>query len=409
MANKGTKNFFGNAKSWFGEKLGKKEDSGERESRMISESRNREKEMSAILGKIDVNHPQRKLSDKKVQQLNIPGVIAYALEELAYPLIIDQDIANLDKDLEYIIKALDEAIMEGRENTAEWACVALVTALEDLRTDIAGVDQEYAKEIMECRVAYIHNLRLLVELYRDYDEKSKNLKVYTERRKAKREELDKAKNHYQTRLDAGELDQALNDLETKIHDPAGMSDAARDLRDELFRIHMLNSSLKEVELSVDVAQVEVNNRSAQIDSRRNALATPPYVADPKINKRIEVANEYYRNSLRRTLNEVEQGMKEYNIHIKAMEQISGHSVFTMTAQQGLEIVKAMELERFKHAEAEREVAEKRLQAARELENIQEQARAMEEETRRINEMQKNLNHVPETEQESIVNVEYDLE
>ncbi len=409
MANKGTKNFFGNAKSWFEEKLGKKEDSGEKESRMISESRNREKEMIAILKKIDLNDPQRKLSDELVQKLNIPGVIAYATDELQYPLIIDQDISNLDKDLEYIIKALDEAVMKGRENTAEWACVALVTAIKDLRTDIAGVDQEYAKEIMECRVGYIQNLRLLVELYRDYDEKSRNMQVYVDRRQAKREELDKAKNHYQTRLDAGELDLALNDLETKIHDPAGMSDAARDLRDELFRIHMLNSSLKEIELSLDAAKVEVNNRSAQIDSRRNALATPPYVADAKINKRIEVANEYYRNSLRRTLNEVEQGMKEYNIHIKAMEQISGHSVFAMTAQQGLEIVKAMELERYEHALAEKEAAEKRLVAARELEEIQQQARIMEEESHRIREEQQNLNRVPETEQENVVNVEYDLE
>ena len=404
MANKGMKNMFGGLVDKI--KHGKNE---KKESDFISEPREREKRMIARLKAIDLSDPQRQLSDEKVEELGVQGVIDYACNELSFPLIIDQDIKNLDADLEYIIKAVEDAVMKGRELTAEWACMALITAIKELRTDIAGVDQEFAKEIMECRVEYIQNLRLLVELCKDQDEATGNLNYQLVRRQENRDALDRAKNHFQARRDSGELDLELGELETKIHAPGTMSEGALNVRDELYEIHYLTASLIEKNVVIDSEKLLLNNRKAQIDSRRNALAKPPYFSDPKLNQRINEANERFRNRLRRTLNEVEQGMKDYNIHINSMKELANHSVFVMSTMEALQIVKKMEQERYEHTLAEQAALEKRIKAEKDRAVVEEQVRLAKEEHNRILEDRRNQVTVPVQEQETIENVEYELD
>lgn len=401
MATKGMKNLFGGLFSKAEQEPAKKDPEN------VSDSRRREKEMIAKLQAIDLDNPQRQLSDAKIKALNIPGVIKYACSELKFPLITDQNIVNLDNNMHYIIDALELAIKEGREMTAEWACTALVFAVKNLRTDIAAVDQEYAKEVMECRVEYSENLKLLVQLCRENDNLSARLENQHRRRNEKRKELDSRKNHFLTRRDSGALDVAIARMEQFAHNPAEMGDEALALRDELSQIHLYYASLVEVETAINADQVTLNNRTAEIESRRNALSNPPHVTDPKLQDRINAANRIYREKLRRELNQAEESLRAYDIHIGAMSELAQHSVHIITTIRAQEMLKKMELEKYQHMLAEQQADELRARAAASVAAVKETIRIQQEER----ELLRNTQPLVEQphEQEPIYNTEFDYE
>lgn len=357
----------------------------------ISDPRVREKEMIAKLQAIDLDDPYRSLSDEKIEKLQIRAVIEDACEALCYPLVIDQDIRQLDSDLVCIISALNEAIKHGQEMTAEWSCSALTFAIRNLRTDISDMDADLAAETMRCRVEYSGNLKLMVELCRQYDTVTSGLAKRQKLRQEKRLELDNAKLNYQTRRDSGALDIALGELETKVHAPATMSDEAMALRDELNNIHLLKASLIEVDTDINAKQLTLNNRKAEIESRRNALATPPHAVDPKLQDRINEANRIYREKLRDELNNAEKAMRDHDVHISAMTEIGNHSALIVSVTRAREIAKEMELEKYQQMLAEKQAAELQARAAENVAAIEQALREQHAEHERILEQRRNIN------------------
>ena len=125
MASKGMKNLFGGL---FGGKP-KQDERSKNTPPNVTAPRAREKEMIALLDKLELDHPQNKLSREKMEELNIQGVINYARSELHFPFITEFDTKNLDANMKQIIAELKRAVEEGYEMTAEWACTALVCAI----------------------------------------------------------------------------------------------------------------------------------------------------------------------------------------------------------------------------------------------------------------------------------------
>ena len=280
---------------------------------------------------------------------------------------------------------------EGYEMTAEWACTALVCAIKSLRVDIPEADMNNGEALMECRVQYSENLRLLVEVCREYDFTANNLADQRDRRQEKRTALDNAKNRYQARRDSGALDIALGELETKVHAPATMSDEAMALRDELNNIHLLKASLIEVDTDINAKQLTLNNRKAEIESRRNALATPPHAVDPKLQDRINEANRIYREKLRDELNNAEKAMRDHDVHISAMTEIGNHSALIVSVTRAREIAKEMELEKYQQMLAEKQAAELQARAAENVAAIEQALREQHAEHERILEQRRNIN------------------
>ena len=383
MANKGTKNFFGNAKSWIDEKLGKKEDAENKEGKMISESFGREKMMIAKLQEIKLDDPRQKLSQAKIQELGIQKVVDILCKDLKFPLITDRNLENMDEDILSIIALLDDAVREGFEQTAEWACTALMTAIKELRTDVPDVYREYATEFMECRAVYLKNLYVLVQEYWEYETAERNKTKLVEERRDMRTKLDNDRDNYLARRDSGELVGPLDELETNIHQPGLLSDAALKVRDELNSLHVQKSKLIEKDTAINAEQVKANMRDAQIATTRNILASPPHYTDSKLNDRIDQANKCYREQLRNTLNQIEDALKNYDVHISAMRELRNHSVFIRFATVALEMDRELQREREEQRETERAAEMKRIQASELRARAEEKLRAEEEEHLRI--------------------------
>lgn len=411
MSTKGTKGFFVNLKNRFSKADPAEEQN--KEEQLISDSRSRERNMIALLDKIDLDDPLNKLSPEKIRDLNIAALIRYVSEELQYPLITGQDIINLDNNIEYMILALGEAIREGRETTAEWACSALISVIKDLRTDIAGTDKDYAGEMMECRVEYSNNLVLLLKCSKEYDYLRATLENERSRRQEAREQLEHLKSHYQSRRDSGELDELLAELEQNIHAPHLLGDKALALRDELNQLHLHKAALIEMDASINAHQVNLNGRESEIKSRRNVLASPPHVVDPKLQDRINDANIRYREQLRRALNQAEKAMREYDIHIHAMEDLARHSVHITSVARAREMAKKLEEEQYHQMLREKAAQELRNRAAETLRTIKESIAAQEiEDNRDIEtaiEPETQAEIVQEEQQDTAYNVLYDLE
>ena len=348
MASKGMKNLFGGL---FGGKP-KQDERSKNTPPNVTAPRAREKEMIALLDKLELDHPQNKLSREKMEELNIQGVINYARSELHFPFITEFDTKNLDANMKQIIAELKRAVEEGYEMTAEWACTALVCAIKSLRVDIPEADMNNGEALMECRVQYSENLRLLVEVCREYDFTANNLADQRDRRQEKRTALDNAKLNYQTRRDSGALDIALGELETKVHAPATMSDDTRALREELSTLHRLKSTLIELDISIDTDLVKRNNLMAEIDSLRNALASAPQARDPKLQERINEANRLYREKLRRELNDAEEAIRSYATHTDTLRDLAKHSAHLSDSARALEERKQMDLQRYRQSEQE---------------------------------------------------------
>ena len=95
MASKGMKNLFGGL---FGGKP-KQDERSKNTPPNVTAPRAREKEMIALLDKLELDHPQNKLSREKMEELNIQGVINYARSELHFPFITEFDTKNLDANI----------------------------------------------------------------------------------------------------------------------------------------------------------------------------------------------------------------------------------------------------------------------------------------------------------------------
>lgn len=362
MANKGMKNMFGGLKDIFSKPT--PADEKEQAKDEIGASRDRERKMLNALGEIKLHDPQRQLSDAKLRELNVQGVIDYATHEIkSYPFVSEFDLTNLDNNITYIIGALDTAVRDGLESAAEWACTALVCALNSLRTKVDGIDEEFANELMECRVEYSENLKLLVQSSIERDRTKKELDDQLARRKTARKDMDTRKSSYQTRRDAGLLNALLAEMQQKANRPGDLSDDAVALRDELYAMHRLKASLIEMDATINAKQVALNGHETEIQSRRNTLSSPPRITDPKLQDKIEVANSRFRARLRRQLNDAEDAIKAYGVHISAMSDLANHSVHIMTIAQALEMDKEIQLEQLKQRQLEKDAAALQAQAA----------------------------------------------
>ena len=311
-------------KSLFGMLFGKKPET--KDPIPVAKARGRERAMIARLQSIDLEDPQNRLSPEKLQELNIPGIIRYACSELRVPVTTDQDARELDKNLDYIIRALENSIREGEEMTAEWACAALVFSIRNLRMDIAGLEGDYANDLMACRVEYARNLCRLVEQCREHDHLAANLAEQERRRQQKREELDTAKNRYVARRDSGALDIYLAELEQKADHPDSLSDEAMALREELNELYQRKCSLVELNVDIEVARAKLNFCEERIGSCRNALSDLPCGSDPKLQERFQETNRLYREHLRRELSDTEQALQDYDVNSDTIRELAGFSV-----------------------------------------------------------------------------------
>lgn len=313
----------------------------------ISDPKAREQALKDQLRAIDLADPHRGLPDAKILELKIHAVIQDAIEQLRYPQAADRDLDQLDRDLCGIISVLGESVRCGYELTAQWACSALTSAIRNLSLDLSGMDAEYAAETMRCRREYSENLKLLVELCREYDLLSAALTSRQRHRQEKRRELDLAKVRYQFRRDSGQLARTLEDLRLHIHNPAVLSDAARELWDELSTLHRLKSTIIELDVAIDADKLSLNNCAARIDSRRNALARTPRAADPRLQERINEADRLYREQLNRDLNEAEEAIRLYAQHTEVMIGLASHGAHLTSTSMALDERRQLEEERLR--------------------------------------------------------------
>ena len=314
--------------------------------RQITDPHVREQELIERIQAIDLTGPRKQLSDEKIRELNLVGVIGYACTELRYPAQVDENVRKLDKDLEKIIRTLGEAVANGYELTAQWAGNALTFAIKNLCTDLSDLDRDTVEAAVKCRLEYSENLRLMVELCRDYDNLSIALKKRRHLRQETRRKLDAAKLHYLTRLESGELDVLLQELQEHIHDPGAISAETQELRDELSMLHLLKATLIEMDISISVDLGGRRIIKKQIGTRRNAMMDPPQARDPKLQERINEADRIYREKLRQDLDAAEEAIRSYNIHIEGMSELAEQGVNLAMAAKALETEEQLRVERY---------------------------------------------------------------
>ena len=317
MANKGTKKLFAGL---FGTKS-KQEAPIKKGPEAAAASRLREKKMIAGLESIDLNNPQNRISQQKLRELNIQGAINYALSELRKPLILEYDTEKLDENLHYIIQALADAVKNGGERTAEWACTALVFNIRDLRTEIPGVDQGQADALMERRLEYSHNLLLLVQLCMRLDRLPQDLKDMHLRRNSQQAELEQRRALLEGRTKSGELDTALGELQARQDDSAPLSAEALALQQEQNAIRLLEQSIEKITQQIAAHQEEANNYQSYFNNIRNILSTSPHVTDPTLNSRIQAALKHERDYLRSLLDAAERSRNLLDVHVHALNDL----------------------------------------------------------------------------------------
>ena len=317
MANKGTKKLFAGL---FGSKS-KQEAPIKKGPEAAAASRLREKKMIAGLESIDLNDPQNRISQQKLRELNIQGAINYALSELRKPLILEYDTEKLDENLHYIIQALADAVKNGGERTAEWACTALVFNIRDLRTEIPGVDQGQADALMERRLEYSHNLLLLVQLCMRLDRLTQDLKDMHLRRNSQQAELEQRRALLEGRTKSGELDTALGELQARQDDSAPLSTEALAAQQEQNAIRLLEQSIEKINQQIAAHQEDVNNHQTQFEYVRNTLSIAPHVTDPTLNSRIQAALKHERDYLRSLLDAAERSRHLLDVHVHALNDL----------------------------------------------------------------------------------------
>lgn len=263
----------------------------------------RQKQMRAQLESIDLQDPGNRLSQEIIQHLNISGVIRFVCSRLSDDQNTGPDVPALDKNIDYIIHLLIDAIQKGFELTAEWACAALVRSVKELRTDIPEVDKEYAQALTDCRVDYSEKLKLMVALYRECDY------LHTEL-----EEQERRQKHFQA-----DLDQRRADLESRQNSD---SPDTQLLQAEHDALRSLEESLAKLNDHIEASRALLTKRQAQIETCHNLLTSVPHICDPSLLDRFTDASSRYRQQLHRKLDIADDAARSYKLHVQALTDLA---------------------------------------------------------------------------------------
>ena len=302
-----------------------------KEQNKLTEDRVRELSMAQLLKETELmlSSSECKLSAKQIDDLGIRSVLKRARYELVeHPVMIDQDMTEIDECIKYIINEISRAAKQGYETAAHWANVALATATETLHIPIEGNDTEYAAELMKERCKYARNLKLLTQNALSYDQYTAELANNIERYNKKEEEISKLTEDVQKVLDSKDGPYLLHEVEINADDLSRLTDRrAMQLRSDLIMLHHLEDALIAFSIDVNAAAENQTMYAQQMDQCRNYIANIPKVTDPKLAAKNHEAAEAYTAELRRRLNNAEAGMKAIAANLSELMNLGSHTLF----------------------------------------------------------------------------------
>jgi hypothetical protein len=373
MATKGSKKLTDKLSGLFGHKE-TPQDQMRAQQVQQAHNKTREHDMISLLNCINIADPNNKLPLKTIQERGYDRIIRLAINELKLPPIFDQDIEKLDNHFKYAIHALDLAIKEGYETTAEWASAALHTFVTTLRTEVPGMDAEFADALLESKLAYAENLKILINASREFDELTRDIARQRKRLAAKKTEFAEMRAAMDAKRQTEEGVRAESEITEYANNPGAMSDAAKQMRDELYAIHRLKGEIVQLETDIETKHVTKQSREADVENARNRLATPPTVSDPMQQERINKANDLYINNMLKKLNAAEEHTKAMDQFISKISSLREHGVFIQRAVAAKNELDAMDLEHYQKQQRDRDVAARMIakQQEREIQKLREQ-------------------------------------
>lgn len=404
MPSKGTQKFMDGLSGLFGKKETPQEKMRSEQNKLAAD-RSREENMIFKLQGINIHDPANKLTAEYIKSKNYDSIIRYAISELKNPPIITQDIELLDSYVEYTISALDAAIKEGLETAAEWASIGLHSSINNLRTEVPGIDAEFADDLMESRLQYAENLKNIIRVSIEYDKMKLAMDRQKKRLERQNEKLDALKAECKAYQDTPEGGVAAEEIKQYAGNTAMMSPAAKAFQDKLYELHRMRAQVLQTGMDIDAKNVDIQNKSSQIENLRNQLATPPAVSDPQLHERIKRANEEYLSKILRQLNTANEGMKEFDQFLSKLSSMHDHEVFAYMATQAKNEMDRLEIEELQEQQRKKEVLAKMRKTQQEKDMLRLQNLKLEQELREEYEKLEAVNEEVEDEFEEEEQVE----
>lgn len=363
-----------------------------------TQDRLRELSLAACLNEIDLGKGSA-LSQKQLDSLEIPGVIRRARYLFCEkPVVIDQDMTEIDERIKFMIYELGRSIREGHETTARWACVALAVATDVLHVRIENNDQEYADALMKERRKYAQNLELLVKNAREYDWCTRELNTQLRRYNDQKQELEKATEAVQKKIDTREGMQLLLEIKKHANDPMKMSVPAKELQEQLRDLHRKSDSLIGVAIAANTIAEQQSMYAGHVDECRNHVALYPRVTDPNLLAKNEDANNAYIDELTSRLTQAERGRAILANYLSQMMNLGKHVLFQQAATEALDMAAKLQM-------ADLREKEDALEAAQALVRQKEQSKLLKQIEQQLDAALKKLEEEPVEEPITVTAVE----
>ena len=306
---------------------------------------------------LSLDDPANKLSAEKIEELHIRIVLQRVRQELVeYPVVTTEDMLEIDQVVKYILNELRYAVERGYETSAHWSTAALAMAVNALYTPIPANDLEYSDALMAERLRYAQNLKLLVQNARYYDEYTVELDVCTHRYNQKKEALPALTEEIQTILDSEEGRLLMDDIRDHDEEPAEMKPAARELRDKLLYLNLLERDKLDLSLDVSTAAEQQYLYSKYLDQIQNIVKFSPRVMDPRLAAKNQEALKAHAAELRRRLVHMEELLKPYDANLSELNDLVPHAVFQKDTAEDLDRYAEEQLRKFKEKEDELKAA-----------------------------------------------------
>lgn len=210
-------------------------------------NKTREHDMISLLNCINIADPNNKLPLKTIQERGYDQTISQAINKLKVPHFFEQNIQKLDSHIKFAIHALDLAIKEGYETTAESANVALCDFFSCLYNNLA----------------YAENLKILINASREFDDLTRDIARQSKRLAAKKADLAEKRVAMDATRQTEEGVRAESEIVEYANNPSAMSDAAKHMRDELYAIYRLKEEISLLESDIDVRKLQLEERHEQ--------------------------------------------------------------------------------------------------------------------------------------------------
>ncbi|MGN0299061.1 MAG: hypothetical protein ACI4C1_07785 [Lachnospiraceae bacterium] len=248
-----------------------------------SDSVKRAQEIAEILKSI--NFSKCSLNEEFIR--NCKSVQKVAITELENAQVMELDVTEIDKELQYVALCLKESIEGNQKETAEWAYKALSNGVLYQRKDVPASERNMISQWKAAKEKYMRKYHMMLDNCKTLDRLERDDKQKQIPYEKQVEDYKKIKAEYESKSTTEEGLGWIAELKDNLDHPERISADAFQFNDLMREYVLTCEAMLDKEKTIAILRARISKQMRVIEFLADSLTNLPRVEDPLFIKKME--------------------------------------------------------------------------------------------------------------------------